>query len=51
MRLDLPKSAKVKVGRAVSSGFCCIVALRLHEKGASGVSLFPEQTIGWCFAT
>lgn len=31
--MDLPKSAKVKVGRAVSSGFCCIVALRLHEKG------------------
>ena len=27
---NLPQSIKVKAGRAVFSGFCCIVALRLH---------------------
>ena len=29
-RSNLPQSIKVKAGRVVSPGFCCIVALRLH---------------------
>lgn len=29
-RSNLPQSIKVKAGRAVFPGFCCIVALRLH---------------------
>ena len=41
VRLNLPQSIKVKAGRAVFPGFCCIVALRLHA-----VSPFARADLG-----